>query len=123
MKKKHKEKWKRGCSEQEVATKWTLWKDELEVLHDAHGGLELDQEQEPWSVNNIDRAHRVAQVATVVRVARGCRTSSVKKKRLSKAGALKWGTALGHRPEKCILPQGKSPIGFAPKWPRFGLTE
>ena len=57
-----------------------MGKDELGVLHGAHGGLELDQEQEPWSVNSIDRAHRAAQVVTVDRVARGCWTSIVKRK-------------------------------------------
>ena len=94
------------------------------MLHGAHGGWKLDQEQEPRSMNSINRAHRVAQVATVVRVARGYCTSIVKKKeRLSKTGALKWGTALGYRPEKCTLSQGESPSGFAPKWPGFGLTE
>ena len=70
------------------------------MLHGAHGGLELDQEQEPWSANSIDRAHRVAQVATVDRVARGCWTSSVKKKRLSKTGALKGWSAWGVRGQK-----------------------
>jgi hypothetical protein len=52
----------------------------LGVLHGAHGVLELDQEQEPWSMNSIDRAHRVAQVVTVDSVARGCCTSIVKEK-------------------------------------------
>ena len=93
-------------------------------MHGLHGVLERDQEQEPWSVNSIDRAHRVAQVVTVDRVARGCWTSIVKKKRLSK----NWRTERvvckgGTRPERCIRAQCKSPSGFGPKWPRFGLTQ
>ena len=62
--------------------------------------MELDQEQEPWSLNSIDRAHRVAQVATVVRLAQGCRTSSVKRKRLSNTGALKGWSARGYEARK-----------------------
>ena len=46
MKKKHKEKIGKGCSEQEAATKGTLRSGELEELHGAHGGSKLDQDQE-----------------------------------------------------------------------------
>ncbi len=88
-----------------------------------HGVSELDQEQEPWSWNSIDRAHRVAHRATVVRVARGCWTSSVKRKVVENSGTERVGCTGCTRPEERILPQGKSPSGFGPLCPRFGLTK
>ena len=65
MKKKHKEKIGKGCSEQEAATRGTLRKGELEVLQGAHGVSELVQEQAPWSLDSINRAHKVAQGAII----------------------------------------------------------
>ena len=70
------------------------------MLHGAHGGVELDQDQEPRSLNSRDRAQRVAQVATVDREVRDCCSSIIKKKGLSKTwpwrGGLHW-LYEGHR--------------------------
>ena len=66
--------------------KWTPWKYQLVVLHGAHEIQELNQEQEPWSLNSTDRTHRVAHAANVGSVARGCWTSIVKIKGCRKLG-------------------------------------
>ena len=65
LKKKHKEKIGKGCSEQEAATKGTLRSGELEELQGAHGGGKQDQEGLPWSLNSRARAHKVAQGAII----------------------------------------------------------
>ena len=86
LKKKHKKKIEKVCSEQEAATKWTPGKGELEELRGAHVALELDQQECPDSCSSVDRAHRGSQVVAVDMVVRGCRTSIVKRKGCRKLG-------------------------------------
>ena len=70
----------RGSSELEAATEWKPWRELVAELHGAHCDLELDQQEWPWSLNNIDRGQKVAQVAIVAIGSRGWRTSIVKEK-------------------------------------------
>ena len=48
-------------NELEAATKWKPWRELLAALHGAHGGREPDQQEVPWSINDIGGGQGVAQ--------------------------------------------------------------
>ncbi len=69
-----------GSSEQEAAVERKPGRALVAERHGAHGVLELDQQEGPWSLNSIGTGQKAAQVAMVATGSRGYSTSIVKER-------------------------------------------